>query len=266
VTKNPDRQTQKDLETVYSKYQLMPVLREEFGNFLKENDLDGDDVEMHKDMLAQICLHRQADPETMVGVLSPKHGSPQEVSDKLFMAAEFDLIDFDGKKFILRYDISNDMDEMLSKYQYPMPMIVKPKEVKSNLDTGYETITNSVVLNGSSIFKDKDMCLDHLNRANSVGLCLEYKTITEQEGRFKKPKRKPEEAFDAYRKRVRQAEVFFSASFQVMEELTALTDTVYLTHRYDRRGRCYASGYHVNSQGTDYNKAVLTLSNKELIK
>lgn len=37
------------------------------------------------------------------------------------------------------------------------------------------------------------------------------------------------------------------------------------SHKYDRRGRTYAVGYHVNSQGTDYNKSVLELSRKEII-
>ena len=50
-----------------------------------------------------------------------------------------------------------------------------------------------------------------------------------------------------------------------MDTLLALSDEVYLTHKFDRRGRTYSCGYHVNTQGTDYNKAVLGLKNKELV-
>jgi DNA-directed RNA polymerase len=51
-----------------------------------------------------------------------------------------------------------------------------------------------------------------------------------------------------------------------MEEIEALSDTIYLTHRYDRRGRIYCTGYHVNEQGTDYHKAVLEFADKELVE
>lgn len=50
-----------------------------------------------------------------------------------------------------------------------------------------------------------------------------------------------------------------------LTKIDQLSDEVYLTHRYDRRGRVYASGYHVNTQGDDYRKAVLTLANKEVL-
>jgi len=267
MIKLPTKDQQTDLETLYSKYQLLPVLREQFGEFLTDNDMAGDDFEMHKDMLSQIYLHRQADVVTMVGILSPKHGTPQEVADKLVMAAEFDLIDYNEMtgKFIVKYEVSDDVVQMLERYQYPLPMITEPNKVARNNETGYETIKNSVVLNGSPYFKDKDMCLDHLNRANSVALELNFKTITSAEGKFKQPKRKPEESFDDHRKRVRQATVFFGSSLEIMEGLSEITDKIYMTHRYDRRGRCYASGYHINTQGTDYNKAVLGLAKKEVI-
>ena len=268
MNKEPSRDMQSDLETLYSKYQLLPVLRNQFGEFLTENNLNGDDFEMHKDMLSQIYLHRQADVVTMVGILSPKHGTPQEVADKLLLAAEYDLIDYDEmtEKFIVKYEVSDDIVAMLERYQYPLPMIVKPNLVLKNNDTGYETIKNSIVLNGSPYFKNKDMCLDHINRANSVALELDFETIVSAEGKFKQPKRKPEESFEDHKKRVRQATIFFGSSLEAMEGLSEITDKIYMTHRYDRRGRCYASGYHVNTQGTDYNKAVLGLAKKELIK
>jgi len=36
-----------------------------------------------------------------------------------------------------------------------------------------------------------------------------------------------------------------------------------LTHKYDKRGRCYSQGYHVNPQGNDWNKAVIEFAEKE---
>lgn len=264
--KTPTAQTQQDLETLFSKHQLLPVLREQFSEILDE--VEDEDKNFYADMLTQIYLHRQADVPTMVGILSPKHGTPQEVADKLLLAAEFDFIDFDQdrKRFLVKYDVSDDVKAMLDRYQYPLPMIVKPNEVKKNSDTGYHTIKGSVILNGSSYFNDKDMCLDHINRANSVPLALDFSVVRSTEGQFDKPKRKVGEDFNEFRKRLRQAVVFYETSVEVMESLDGLSDKIYMTHKFDRRGRCYSSGYHINPQGTDYNKAVLQLAKKEVIK
>lgn len=265
MTKIANKETQIDLETVYSKYQLMPVLREQFMDLV--DDPKSDWGKFLIDMMSQIYLHRQADPTTMVGVLSPKHGEPQEVADKLLTAAEQDFISYDPdrQRFSVEYDITDDIVALLDRYQYPLPMVTVPRLVQTNTDTGYETIRNSVVLNGSKYFDDKDMCLDHLNRANSVALSLNFDVIKSPEGKFIIPKRKPGEDFEDHRKRMRQANTFYDTSIKVMEELNELSEELWLTHRYDRRGRCYSSGYHVNTQGTDYNKAVLELSHKEII-
>lgn len=265
--KNPTQETQIDIETIYSKYQQLPVLRAEFEEVVEDIEEPGY-KKFLIDMLVQIYLHRQADPATMVGVLSPKHGTPQEVADKLMIAAEDDFIDYDPDKqrFSVVFDVTDDVVAMLDRYQYPLPMIYKPNEVTDNRSTGYETITNSVVLNGSKFFDDKDMCLDHLNRANSVALTLDLDVIKSAEGKFLIPKRKPGEDFEDHRKRLRQANIFYDTSVEVMEGLLEVSDELFMTHRFDRRGRCYCSGYHVTTQGTDYNKAVLQLGKKELIK
>lgn len=258
---------QSDLETLYSKHQLLPVLREEFATIAEEYP----DPAYHpfiSEMLAQICLHRQADPPTMVGLLSPKYGSPQSVADMLLLMCEFDYVDFDPStqphgSFIVKFDISEDVQTMLDRYQYPLPMIMAPKKVEDNFSTGYHTIKGSVVLNGSKYFATVDVCLDHLNRINAVPLTLDFSVIRSNEGRYIKPTRKEGESYDDFRKRLKQASVFYGVSVEVMEGLDELSEVVYLTHKFDRRGRCYASGYHINTQGTDYNKAVLQLAHKE---
>jgi len=260
---------QKNLEETYSKYQLMPVLRSEFGEIVEGFD-DPDWGKFVVDVLCQIYLHRQADVTTMVGVLYPVHGeTPQIVADKLLVAAEEDYIDFDEdrQRFSVIYDLTDDVVSMLDKYQYPLPMITPPLPVKYNNQTGYVTIHNSVVLNtaGSDYFDDKDMCLDHLNRANSVPLTLDADVIKSPEGRYSMPKRKSGEDFNDFQKRLRQATIFYDTSLKVMDEVAQLSDQIFLTHRFDRRGRCYSSGYHINTQGTDYNKAVLQLANKEVL-
>lgn len=263
-------QRQIDIETLYSKHQLLPVLRENFME-IAVNYPDEDDHEMIAEVLAQMYLHRQCAPEVLVGILHPKYGEPQEIADKLKLFGDFDYIDFnedeDPKKsrFVLRYEVTTEIQRMLDQYQYPLPMIQKPEKVTKNNETGYITIEGSVILNGSPWFKNKDVCLDHLNRANSVALDFDTRVISSEEGKFIRPVRRNGEEFSDFSKRQRAATVFYDTSLGVMEGLQQVSEEVYLTHKFDRRGRCYASGYHISTQGDDYRKAVLQLASKEVI-
>jgi hypothetical protein len=273
MSKNPSVETQRDLETLYSNHQLMDVLCEALEPLARTYDKE-EDHEMLTKALVHIYLHRQTNVETLVGLLSPRYGTPQEVADKLSAFVENDFLDFhddleepDRSRFIVKYDVTDEIERMLARYQYPLPMVVIPRLVQTNRDNGYETVEGRLVLNGSSWFdhEDTDLCLDHINRANSVGLTFDKAVMRSEQASFIRPKRKVGEDFEDFQKRHKQAEVFYKTSLKVMEELDMLADQFWLTHKYDRRGRCYAQGYHVSTQGTDYNKAVLQLANKERI-
>jgi hypothetical protein len=263
--KNPTIETQKGLEQLYSKHQLLPVLREEFAEM--GDTCEGVPAEFVVEALAQIYLHRQADALTMVGILHPKFGEPQEIADHLLTMCMFDFLDYNEnlKKFVVKYDISEDVQQMLARYQYPLPMVVKPNPVKCNIDTGYETMQGLVVLNGTSYFMDQDVCLDHINRVNGIALALNMETVYSEEGRYIRPVRQPNEDFDEFRKRLKQSDTFYATSINVMETIDGLSDQIYMTHKYDRRGRVYASGYHISPQGGDYQKATLSFAKKELV-
>lgn len=254
-------ETQKNLEELFGRHQLIPTLRDEFSPLT--------DDPFQVDVLVQIYLHKQCDIPTMVGLFSPKWGSPQEVAMLLIECVEDDLLDFDmeRERFVLKYEITKDIEDMLAKYQFPLPMVSKPREVRSNTKgSGYYNTAGGIVLNGSDVFNDEDLCLDHINRANSVKLQLNLDVITSEQGKYLQPTRKDTESWEDYRKRCKQAEVFYEHSTEVMESLYMLGNELWLTHKYDRRGRTYAVGYHVNSQGTEHNKAVLELANEEVIK
>ena len=254
-------EAQKSLEELFGRHQLMDVLRDSFA------PLSDDPFKI--DVVCQIYLHKQADPTTMVGLFSPKYGTPQNVANGLTECVEENLLDYDmhNRKLVLRYEISQEIEEALARYQFPLPMIVPPKELKNNKQgSGYLTNKDRLVLNASNIFDEEDICLDHLNRFNKVPLTLDLSVLTSEQGEFHKPVRKDGEMWDDYLKRVKQAQKFYDVSKEVMEGLLVLGNTFYLTNKYDRRGRTYSVGYHVNPQGTDENKAVLQFANQEVIK
>jgi hypothetical protein len=263
--KNPSKETQKDLEELFNKHQLLPVLRKVFSEM-------GDTCEvcppkLATEVLVQIYLHRQADIPTMVGILSPKYGTPQEIADYLeqLCIAEFIMYDDTVNKLMVLFDVSKDIKDMLDRYQYPLPMVIKPRQIKDNFTTGYLKDNSLCVLNGSKYFNDKDLCLDHLNKVNRVELVIDMDVVYSDEGKFISPNKKDDESFTDFRKRNKQMRKFYDSTVDIMNLLNDLSNTVYLTHKYDRRGRVYCSGYHVNTQGTDYNKAVLHFAKKELI-
>lgn len=266
--KLPTKETQQGLEELFSRHQLMSVLRSEFATIVDPSVAEaGIEPAMVTEALAQIYLHRQADPETMVGILCPKYGTAQAVADKLLLMVELDYLDFDTDldKFTVKFDLSDDVKEMLDRFQFPLPMVVRPEKVTDNFTTGYLTMKAPLVLNGSKYFDDVDLCLDHLNRANQVALAMNFDVITSDQGKFVKPVRAVGEDFDEYRKRVKQAEQFYATTIVVMDQIAQLSDEVYLTHRYDRRGRVYASGYHISTQGDDYRKSCLLFARKEVV-
>lgn len=254
-------ETQKGLEELFNRNQLLEVLRDQFSPITEDK--------FQLDVVVQIYLHKQADVPTMVGLFSPKWGEPQDVADMLFEAVEADMLDFDMRteKFSLKYGITADVEDMLARYQFPLPMVVKPNKVKSNMKgSGYYDTKGCIVLNASDVFRDEDVCLDHINRANSVALTLNMEVVSSAEGKMILPQRKTGEGFEDFARRKKQAKTFYETSIRVMEMVMSLGNQFWLTHKYDRRGRSYAVGYHINSQGTDYNKAVLELSKGEIIK
>jgi len=247
------------IEKMYDKGQILDILKEEFASV--------SDDPFENEALCQIYLHKYADAETMVGILSPKHGTPQEVADKLLAMVDEDFMDLDELgRFSVIWEPEEDTEARLSKLQYPLPMIVKPNKLRKNTDTGYMTISKCAVLSGADHrYETKDLCLDHLNRMNSVGLATDWGVVESPEAVFVRPKQKEDETSKEYQKRVQADQKFYDMSIDVLEKLDSITNTFYLTHRYDFRGRSYASGYHCNTQGDALHKAVLQFATKEKI-
>ena len=75
ITEKNMVETQKNLEELFSRNQLMDVLRDQFS------PLTDDDFKL--DVIVQIYLHKQADVPTMVGLFSPKWGEPKDVAKSI---------------------------------------------------------------------------------------------------------------------------------------------------------------------------------------
>ena len=265
------QEVQIEMEKLFHKNQLHARIKKEFTDadlpfkeIMIKNKID---PTFGFSLLVQMVLHKRAGVPVLVGILR-KHfkGDCQATADALLLACQIDLVDWNPrtKQFIVKYDITPDVQQELDTYQFPMPMVVPPKELQDNTDTGYYTSRNSVILKDNH--HDFDVCLDHLNHVNSVKLTLNHRVtsmIKNQWRNLDKPKTGEDPA--EYKKRVKAFEKYDRTAYEVMGHLDIAGTEFYLTHKYDKRGRVYCQGYHVNYQGNTWNKAVIEFADQETV-
>lgn len=238
--------SQENLELLYDKNQQYCKVR----NYFACEFPNGEEEEIK--FLAALGIHKRCDVSTMVGIM---YFNFNEIKDTLIFLE--DMINrgaciFENEQFIVLFDTPKSLDEEISLYQFPLPMIQKPEILIDNEDTGYLTQKRNIVLNQSS---KSDVNLDHINRINSVELEInpvmnEY-INTHWKENYIHPFAKKQ--FKKYKKNM------YKMNCDYVDE-----GKFYLTHSYDKRGRTYANGYYINYQGRDANKAVIQLKNKEL--
>ena len=141
--------------------------------------------------------------------------------------------------------------------QYLPPMVCEPMPLKSNFSSGYLTHDDSLIL-GSGNHHDGDICLDVLNTMNRVQLQLCTDLLCKHE---------EEPTFDLdTQEKVEQWKYFKKQSYRFYELITSQGNRFYLTHKVDKRGRVYSQGYHINTQGAQFKKAMIELANEEIVE
>ena len=280
----PDFQTQLELEELYNKNQTLPRLRKEFNiPMIQEEAVAAElPVPFVVDLLAQMVLHKRAAPSTLVGILhhhvhpegSPKGYQPsqeelQRCADMVAASIERGFVFWDdtSQMVVIRIDVAQEVYDDLARYQYPLPLVIQPKKVTHNHETGYHSPGSR---HGSLILRsaghEYDICLDHINRVNAMKLSVNQDIVALIQNKWRHlDKRKEGETQAEYRQRVQAFERYTTSSKDVLQHLAMLGNEFYLTHRYDKRGRCYAQGYHVSTQGNSWNKACIEFAEKELV-
>lgn len=140
---------------------------------------------------------------------------------------------------------------VINNYMYLPPMICKPKKVRSNNDSAYLTFNDSLILGNKLKHHDGELCLSIVNQQNSIGLKLdwEYLNLVKET----KNEKVEDEVWESY-----QAQKEFTLNLIDKQ-------TFYITNKLDNRGRLYAQGYHINSQGDGYHKAMINFAHEELL-
>lgn len=267
--------TQIELEELHAKSQLLPALREDYRPEIEAQLIEmGINVEFALDLLAQAWLHKQAPVETFVGILrhhfETEAKPAQACADAIWEACEVDLVDYDPQagemgRIFFKHAPTAETQARIARFQYPLPMIEKPQEVRHNRQTGYRTIKDSLILKNNH--HDEDICLDHINRVNGIKLKLNPDVVAFVQNSWKNlDKRKPGETREAYQKRVKAFHKYDTDARDVIDAMLLQGDGFWVTHRYDKRGRTYAAAYHCNYQGNDWSKAVIEFAQAEPLK
>lgn len=263
------RDRQIELEHLYNKNQLIPRIRKEFMDttrfdfprYLKQCGIP---EAFGIDLLVQMVLHKRTTLTTLVGVLRHHFEDGQKTADMLYRAADCDLVNYDAqlRVFILVFNISADVQLELDKFQFPLPMVVRPELVENNKQTGYITSGGSVILRNNHHMDD--VCLDHINRMNAIKFTINQDTASMVKNKWRDlDKAKEGETKEDFERRKKAFEKYDRTAREV---ISMLTDDFYLTHRYDKRGRTYCQGYHVTYQGAPWNKAVVEFADKEIVR
>lgn len=259
-----------EMEELFSNNQLHSRIKQEFQQeqlfteIFEEFSIPAD---FGYDLLVQMHLHKRAQLPVLVGLLNRHFANDtQATADMLLIAANADLLDWDESldTFVVKYEITDDVQKIIDTYQYPLPMIVKPKKLKSNYDSGYLNHKCSIILKNNH--HDDDVCLDFINQMNSVPLRINHRTAQLVHNKWKSiDKQKADESFADWKKRQKAFDKYNRTAHDVLNHIAVAGNKFYLTHRYDKRGRVYCQGYHVSYQGTAWNKSVIEFYDGELV-
>lgn len=260
---------QVELEMLFNKNQLKTRILKEFSEepfFAERMKQFSIPEKFGYDLLIAMALHKRCDMATLVGVLRHHFDTAQEVATMLLKSAEADLVTWKDtfKCFVTLYTVSNDVQLEIDKFQFPMPMVVEPRELEKNTDDGYLTTRGSIILKDNH--HNDDVCLDHLNMLNKIKFRLNKDVVKHGLNTWSNlDKPKQGETREEFDKRKKAFEKFRDVSADVQDLLIQEGNEFYFTHKVDKRGRTYCQGYHISYQGHCYNKAVLEFSEGEHI-
>ncbi len=183
IHNNPKLAHQINLEQLYSDNQTIPRIRKEFTscksfNFKKHMQAHEINESFGFSLLVQMVLHKRTSLPIIVGILrrhfKDEPNACQLATDMLLRCVLADLVDWNptSEQLVVKYDISPDVQADLDRYQFPLPMVIRPQLVTDNTQTGYVIGKGSIILRNNH--HDDDVCLDHINRVNSIRFCLDH--------------------------------------------------------------------------------------------
>ena len=185
------------------------------------------------------------------------------MAEILAVLCETDLFDITKESrqaslmIVSRIPLSQKLLEFIDNTTFQLPMVCPPKYVDHNRKSGYLSYNDSLIL-GNGNHHEGDLCLDVINLQNSIPLKLNVDFLREQEmlPNFEIVTPEQREHWEAFK----------YASHRVWLLMINQGNRFYLTNKVDKRGRLYSVGYHIQTQGTAYQKTMIELADGEIVE
>lgn len=156
---------------------------------------------------------------------------------------------------IPEYVVSNDTAKLVGNKQYLLPMLVKPLKWETNNNGGWLLHRKSII-HGSMNHHFKKQALDSINILQNIAWELDTEMLEYEE--------EPNKPLESKEQREQFLELKLSSQHAYGEIVNA-GNKFYFPWRFDKRGRMYSQGYHINFQSTSYKKSLLNFSDKQKI-
>jgi len=225
----------------------------------------------HLVVSAFVCVAHCQYPETLVNIAGkfaeslrwsdrvPAVTTAAEILAVLCETDAFDIFKNGAQGSLMvqcNFTLSEELVQNILQAEYLPPMICEPEPITTNFQSGYLTVKDSVILRK---YNQHSQCasLDVINARNAVPLSLDMDFVMSVP---ETPKNEPEtvEAQQRWQQHV-------STSKMVYRRMALAGNRFYMLNKYDKRGRMYVQGYHINPQGTAYKKACVDLADTEVV-
>lgn len=221
------------------------------------------------DILCAITLYKRIKIPTLLGMFYKycKNNNIEEYTQLLcdhlgYLCSIYTAyVDFDRSEVITNITLDPEEKKVMDAFMYPLPLVVEPKTIHKNSNTGYHYSDK-----GSIMLRDKppkeDLNIDFINIINKIPL----KITSSKEVLQMEPQWKHCDFNEGEVDQKRFNFTLFKNNFKDLVFKYSQFSKFYLTWKYDHRGRSYSQGYYINIQGIDIQKASIELAEPEKLK
>ena len=208
--------------------------------------------------------------------MSDKVEAIHTMAEIIAVLGETDL--FDNKKtkegwiVLSRVGLDAEVTQYADNALYLPPLIIKPRKVRSNRDSGYITQRGeSLILGFYENHHDDNICLDVLNTLNSNEYELDTDFINQYEEQWHREELSQQE-YEELSHADREIYNMDEKNWEKFQEQGKFFQTLmihhgnsfYLCNKVDKRGRIYSSGYHISTQASSFKKAMVNFKHREI--
>ncbi len=208
--------------------------------------------------------------------MSDKVEAIHTMAEIIAVLGETDL--FDNKKtregwiVISRVELDSEVTQYADNALYLPPLIIKPRKVRHNRDSGYITQRGeSLILGFFENHHDDNICLDVLNTLNSNEYELDTDFINQYEEQWHREELSQQE-YEELSHADREIYNMDAKTWKKFQEQGKFFQTLmihhgnsfYLCNKVDKRGRIYATGYHISTQASSFKKAMVNFKHREI--